>query len=382
MCLYPKLIKNAKYTANKKNGGVIPPIRDKRVLQVPVGCGECIECRKQKSRGIQIRLLEEIKHDKRGIFVSLTFTNENYEKLYRKCKRKTKLEGYDIDNWIATTATRRMLENFRKHTKKSVKHWLITELGHGETEHIHLHGIMWIDGKEYIRPGGAEIKELQEELIGKRWRQGGVWVGEYVSEKTINYCSKYITKIDSEHKYYIPKILSSPGIGKKYTEGYNASKNKYNGEKTKEYYITNTGHKISMPVYWRNKIYSDDEREKLWLQKLDSNKRFVLGQEIDTSKNDDEYWTALKYAQMKNKELGYGDGQIDWNRKRYEKELRLIKQQARLKEGQDPVLRRPGRVKDAPNGATNPHLRQDGCLQKKDAMEQAREKINWETFGE
>ena len=24
---------------NKKNGGVIPPIKDKRVLMVPVGCG-------------------------------------------------------------------------------------------------------------------------------------------------------------------------------------------------------------------------------------------------------------------------------------------------------------------------------------------------------
>jgi hypothetical protein len=39
MCLYPKLIKNRKYVANKKNGGNIPVPSDKRVLMVPVGCG-------------------------------------------------------------------------------------------------------------------------------------------------------------------------------------------------------------------------------------------------------------------------------------------------------------------------------------------------------
>ena len=39
MCLYPKLIKNRKYIANKKNGGNIPPVSDSRVLMVPVGCG-------------------------------------------------------------------------------------------------------------------------------------------------------------------------------------------------------------------------------------------------------------------------------------------------------------------------------------------------------
>ena len=59
MCLYPRLIKNPKYKKNKKNGGVIPAFLDERVLAVPIGCGECIECRKQKRRNWQVRLLEE-----------------------------------------------------------------------------------------------------------------------------------------------------------------------------------------------------------------------------------------------------------------------------------------------------------------------------------
>ena len=43
MCLYPKLIKNKKYIANKKNGGVIPAVFDNRVLLVPVKCNKCME---------------------------------------------------------------------------------------------------------------------------------------------------------------------------------------------------------------------------------------------------------------------------------------------------------------------------------------------------
>ena len=40
MCLYPRLIKNPKYKSNKKNGGVIPYMKDDRVFFVPISCGD------------------------------------------------------------------------------------------------------------------------------------------------------------------------------------------------------------------------------------------------------------------------------------------------------------------------------------------------------
>ena len=89
MCLFPRLIRNKKYTANKKNGGVIPPIPDIRVLQVPVGCGKCIECVKQKGRAWQVRLLEEVKNNKSGKFVTLTFSDESITKLAKEKSLKT-----------------------------------------------------------------------------------------------------------------------------------------------------------------------------------------------------------------------------------------------------------------------------------------------------
>ena len=91
MCLYPRLIKNPKYTSNKKNGGIIPAISDPRVLYVPTGCGNCIECRNQKARNWKIRLNEEIKSLRNGKFITLTFSNESIQKLckHEKIKEET-----------------------------------------------------------------------------------------------------------------------------------------------------------------------------------------------------------------------------------------------------------------------------------------------------
>ena len=86
----------------------MPPVIDKRTLFVPVGCGKCIECKKQKARDWQIRIIEEIKKDTSGKFVTLTLSNEEYRKL--NIEIDDNIKGYDRDNEIATKATRRFLE--------------------------------------------------------------------------------------------------------------------------------------------------------------------------------------------------------------------------------------------------------------------------------
>ena len=154
MCLYPKLIKNPKYRPNKKNNYNPPICEDDRVLYVPVGCGNCIECRNQKKREWQTRMNEEIKHDNTGQFITLTFNNEELQRL-------TEETGIQESNAVATLAVRRFLERWRKKYKKSVKHWLVTELGHNGTERIHLHGILFT----------KENKETIENI----WKYGKIW---------------------------------------------------------------------------------------------------------------------------------------------------------------------------------------------------------------
>lgn len=326
MCLYPKLVQNPKYKPNKKNGGNVPHMQDKRVGLVPIKCGLCMECAKARAGEWKGRLLEEVKYNKmKGNFVTLTFSNEAYTELVGTVLKDNKeLKGYDLDNAVATKSIERWRGRWRKHNKKSPKHWFITELGHGETEHLHMHGIVWTD--------------MPADEINKRWGYGWVTIGDgkkrnYVNEETIGYITKYITKLDPEHKYYKPKILCSPGIGKDFVSGFNAGKCAYKGAETKTSYTTPGGFEMNMNVYWRNKIYTEEEREALWLHKLDKGEMWVGGEKI---KSDDMENRAklLKYYQKVSNRLGYGSPG-NWEAKRYEEERRALYQQKRIVENSD-----------------------------------------------
>ena len=289
----------------KKNGYKPPKLEDERLKYVSIGCGNCEECLKQKSREWQIRLLEEIKNDNTGKFVTLTFEDKHLIEISEKI-------GFSESNAVAGYAVRHFLENWRKTEKKSVKHWLITELGQNNTERIHLHGILFTD--------------KNKEFIEKKWKYGSIWIGEYVNERTINYIIKYLTKTDEKHKGYKPQIYTSSGIGKDYINSYNAKKNKYIENNTREYYTTPSGLKLNLPIYYRNKIYSEKEREKLWIEKITKGEIYIKGTKISV-KNEAEqekYLKLLKNAQDTNKRKGYGDDSKEFNKKNYNVTLKKL----------------------------------------------------------
>jgi hypothetical protein len=300
--------------ANKKNGGNIPHCSDERIKWVSVGCGKCMECRKQKSRGWQVRLLEDMKVNKNGKFVTYTFSERELQKIDNKIDKRVK--GYDRDNAICTYAVRHYTERWRKKYKKTLRHWLVTELGSTNTERIHMHGIVWTN----------EVKDIE-----KIWKYGKVYIGEYCSEKTVNYIVKYVNKVDEKHKEYTSKIYTSKGIGKDYINREDSRRNKYKKGETKETYKTRHGTELALPIYYRNKIYSEEEKEKLWIEKLDQEKRYVCGVEIDVSKGLEEYYKVLKRKREANKRLGYGDDSINWEQKKYEQEVRNLKREERIK---------------------------------------------------
>ena len=280
MCLYPKLIKNPRYKANKKNGGKIPEIIDRRALVVPASCGKCMECRRKKANEWKVRLQEDIKVNTNAKFVTLTFSEESLKELKECAMAKN---GYALENEAAVIGVRRFLERWRKKYKKSVRHWLVTELGQNNTERIHIHGIIWT--------------ELDSE-ISRIWKYGNINIGSnkwadgkliykgihYCNAKSVNYMVKYLNKADPKHKEYRPKTMTSPNIGGNFLESEAAKTNKFkkNGE-TKLYYKSPEGTKIALPQYYRTKLYSDDEREKLWMEMLDKEVRFINGNKIDIS---------------------------------------------------------------------------------------------------
>lgn len=294
----------------KKNGYNAPALTDGRVQFVPIACGQCMECRKQKANEWRTRLCEEIKQHKHSYFVTLTFTDEALQELQTK---------YNLRecNETAKKAVRLFLERYRKEKKHSIKHWLITELGQEKTERIHLHGILFSE------------EEITNEQLKKWWSYGITDTGKYCSIRTINYIVKYVTKIDTKHKGYVPAICCSSGIGRTYITDTAKQKHQYRPNATREYYTLPNGHRTQLPIYYRNKLYTEEEREKLWIEKIEQDKRYINGIEIrnvnETKEGRKLYFEILKAEQERNKLLGYGDDSDEWKERKYNATLDAMK---------------------------------------------------------
>ena len=229
MCLYTKTIVNKRYVPTKKNGwGVnMDKCTDMRKLYVPYGCGKCIECVTQRRNSWIIRLTEELKEHKNSYFVTLTFDDKSLSALYKDADEKHA-------NGVATLAVRRFCERWRKKYRKSVRHWLITELG-DERGRIHLHGILFTD--------------VDIETIRKIWKYGFIRVGEYCNEQSIGYITKYMLKGASEsHVDFKQKILTSPAMGRNYLKSENAKRHVYKKGEKIEPYKDARGFERSFPV--------------------------------------------------------------------------------------------------------------------------------------
>ena len=272
MCLYTKKILNRHYMPTKKNDFNPPMCTDERLRYVEVPCGHCYECRRKKARDWGIRMQEELKQNREAIFFTGTFTDERIEHL----SNKYNIEKENV-NLIATKEVRLFLERIRPNNKgKSIRHWIVTEKGHTNTRRIHIHGIFW----------GNNRRDLSL-ILKKCWTAGYSYQGTYVSAKTINYIVKYMTKTDLDNPDFTGIVLASPGLGAKFVESYNAKRCKYvvpdGFKKTIETYKYRDGREAYLPKYYRDKIYTEEQRELLWIQKMEEGCSFVMGEKIDTS---------------------------------------------------------------------------------------------------
>ena len=79
-----------------------------------------------------------------------------------------------------------------------------------------------------------------------------------------------------------------------------------------------------MPIYYRNKIYTDDEREKLFIQKIDKGDVWICGEKV---KIDDQeaYKEILEYHQKEKQKL-HGDNPQEWEVTKYLRRLNKQRQ--------------------------------------------------------
>lgn len=333
MCIKKTLILNRKYTINKKNGGNVPVLKDPRQKYVFTPCGQCYICRKKKAREWRMRLTEDVKVNKGAKIVTLTFNTEKLRELASEIKGAT---GYELDNQICKLAVKRFRERWRKKYGRSIRHWLITELGHGETEHVHMHGIVWPDNRYILED--TLLNEVEKiwgyGFVGKGKRdwQTGEYIN-YVDARTANYFTKYVNKIDEQHKEYKQIILTSAGIGAAYIKSIKAEDNIYKGEETNQMYNVDNGGVLPLPEYFRRKIYTDEEREQLTSNMLDKKIIYIAGTQFRSDIGDDKINLMYKAEQEKNARLGYGDGRPNYERRRIENSRRKKIHEARFLKG-------------------------------------------------
>ena len=307
MCLYPVFVKNPKYKPNKKNKGRPPVCKDKRLLYIPIKCGCCIECRKQKQREWRVRLEEELR-SKYGYFITLTISPEGIKDL----EEKTGLNWEENPNEIASKGLRLFLERVRKDTGKSMHHWCVTELGE-DKDRIHLHGIFF--------------GQRSAELIKKHWKYGFIFIGQYCNSRSVNYMTKYMLKVDIKHPEFKQIVLASPGIGKGYFDRLDWQWQKQNYERLEvPTYTFRNGTKMAMPKYYKDKLFTEKERNRMWINNLNRGILWIYGEKVKandwkTIDNLREYWQRYGRNVM-------GDNPIAWNamkeRRKEEKQRKAI----------------------------------------------------------
>lgn len=293
MCLYPKTIKNKRYLPNKKNNWNPPKCKDIRKMFIEAPCGVCMKCKKKKARDWSIRLKEDIKVNKQCYFVRLSYSPKWMKHWYQLNElMDIHDEGYNLDNWVAKKSIRMFLERWRKKYKKSVRHWGCTELGPNYTERLHIHMILWCS-KEQIQN------------LDRLWKYGQTWIGKYVNSETAGYIAKYMSKSDPKHKGYQSVMFTSAGIGMPYVTKQIAYKAM--GYEIKDYYKHENGYVTGLPQYYKNKLFTEEERDHNWTKKLDAHVLY-LGQKVYDLKLEGrglQWFNARNSMRELNRELGY-----------------------------------------------------------------------------
>lgn len=328
MCLFKKRITNPRYKPTRKNGYNPPACPDENLRYIYVDCGLCHDCRKTKRRNWAIRIKEQLKDTPEAVFFTGTFDNKRLEKMKSKWNLKT-------ENEIATKELRLFLERIRRETGKSVKHWVVTELGENNGR-IHIHGIFFCEN------GMTKYRLLG--LLWDKWTAGYKYYGKYVNEKTANYITKYMTKENKKFPNFVGKVLATKGIGNGYfKKEYNLARHKYEPRtalrRTIESYRNEKGKEQALPQYYRTKIWTEEEREKLMLEKIQEKTIWIKGEKYPygTEQEIKEAENVMESERNKMKTM-YGE---DWD---WIEEIRSKRRTERFKKYRKDI--RNGKIKE------------------------------------
>lgn len=206
-------------------------------------CGKCPNCLKSRVSGWSFRLMKHEQANKSAHFITLTYDTDHVP---------------ITPNGFMTLAKRDIqlfMKRLRKMSPKSsvldkISYYACGEYG-GKTNRPHYHLIMY----------NVDVLKVE-----KAWNLGAIHVGD-VTGASVGYTLKYMMKEgkipmhanDDRIKEF---QLVSKGIGINYLTP--QMQNWHKADLENRMYVPLTdGKKIRMPRYYKNKIYNEEERERI-----------------------------------------------------------------------------------------------------------------------
>lgn len=204
-----------------------------------VACTRCYHCRLKKISEWTFRVMQEEKISSSAHFLTLTYEDG---KLPTSVSGKPTLRKKDVQLFI-----KRLRKRQAGNRKSTIRYVLCGEYG-SRYGRPHYHMLLF---------------NCQLELIDMAWRKGHVHYGTITTD-SVAYAMKYMMKTKRDWKREDTRqrefMIMSKGIGKYYLNVQTIEYHKSNPIKNNSILVPN-GARISLPRYYKERIYSPDEKQ-------------------------------------------------------------------------------------------------------------------------
>lgn len=229
---------------------------------VAVPCGKCVGCRLDYSRNWADRMMLELDHTGKALFVTLTYDQDNVPKLFGDEEDPDLLTGY--------TLRKKDLQDFMKRLRgrKKFENTEVRFYGSGEygssTKRPHYHLILFgLDLDDFPDHKPKAINHSFQSLyisdeFADIWQKGFIMLGE-VSWKTCAYVSRYVMKkatcellpyVGCEPEFSL--MSRNPGLGSYYLKDHDVDLSALNVK------VIDGGQSIKMPKFFISKLENID----------------------------------------------------------------------------------------------------------------------------
>ncbi len=270
MCLHPLTIANPRcdkkgfYIKQNEFDDKLYRLKYGKEAYIQVPCGKCESCIERKSNEWASRIYHEWLYAPTSAFLTLTYREENLpmsEVIYGI--------GTYTDKVVMPNLSKLDIQNFMKRLRNVLGNGLRFFVGgeYGETDgrpHYHL----------ALFSFSSKFNDIIYDVVKEVWRNGNVTYGD-MNINRVMYVAKYIYSSSLVDDHLVkglqkPFILCSrrPGLGYRY---YLDKENRDYHNRTLDTSIPiDDNKKLGMPRYYKDKLFTEESREKLYRDWIDN----------------------------------------------------------------------------------------------------------------